>query len=112
MSDTEEEKFRAFFLAAYLADSLQCLPHEMKAKLVHIVDQLGFDEGWQKFVENDLGLSQEWVRDAFRILTQIRPPSVALQFLMRGFESVDIDENLAMVFGDPADLQNRTARFQ
>ena len=78
MSDTEEEKFRAFFLAAYLADSLQCLPHEMKAKLVHIVDQLGFDEGWQKFVENDLGLSQEWVRDAFRILTQIRPPSMAV----------------------------------
>ena len=112
MSDVEEEKFRAFFLAAYIADCLQCLPHEMKAKLVHIVDQLGFDEDWQTFVENDLGISQEWVRNAFRILTQVRPASMALQFLMRGFEAVDIDENLALVFGDPADLHERTAKFQ
>lgn len=112
MVDTDEDKFRAFFLAAYFADSLECLQHEMKAKLVHIVDQLGFQDSWQETVELDFGISREWVRDAFRVLTAVRPPSMALQFLMRGFECDDIDEHLALVFGHPAEVDDRTKNFQ
>ena len=37
---------------------------------------------------------------------------MSLLFIMRGFECVDPEEQLAMTFGDTKTLQERTSKFQ
>lgn len=108
----DEESFRSLFMAAYLADCLECISKDMKLKLAHVTEQKGMTASWQALVEADFGIDRDWVRRVFKLLTEKRPPSMSLLFIMRGFECVDPKEQLAMTFGDTKTLQERTSKFQ
>lgn len=109
---SDEDQFQSLFVAAYLASCLECLSPDLKLKLAHIGEQFAPDGNWKAVVEADFLISRDFVHQMFKLLVQIMPPHMALQFIMRGFNCVAIDENLALTFGSADDLLDRTSRFQ
>ena len=92
-----ENKLLGYFTVAYVLDAAGMLDPGKKAKL----DSLVFDgcPTWDKAVEESYGITRTLVRNIYAVCTEVKTPTEAIGFILRGLECPNYRERLKEVTG-------------
>lgn len=81
--DSDENKIRWFLIGCYVVESVMLLPDEVNLKLTHLAEQYAGEVTWREVVEDDVGISSDFVFDTHTAMSKYLSNREALVFIMR-----------------------------